>query len=86
MRPCRRNEAGQHRNGEHRQTQAQGRDDAGNIRVGNTPGRKNEGEIFFQRGLFRGCAVPPESGQPGTETGTELRQVLTGFTGESQNA
>lgn len=58
----------------------------GNIRVGNTPGRKNEGEIFFQRGLFRGRAVPPERGQPGTETGTEFRQVLTGFTGDSQKA
>ena len=49
-------------------------------------GRKNEGEIFFQRGLFRGRAVPPERGQPGTETGTEFRQVLTGFTGDSQKA
>ena len=86
MRPCHREEAGQSRSEEHQQPQAQGRDDAGNIRVGNTPGRKNEGEIFFQCGLFRCRAVPPESGQPGTETGTEFRQVLTGFSGDSQKA
>ena len=84
--PYRRQSAENDGSDKKRNAQTQHPDDAGNIRVGNTPSRKNEGEIFFQRGLFRGRAVPPESGQPGTETGTEFRQVLTGFTGESQNA
>ena len=75
-----------------RQTRAGARNTSSRRRKAETtpgisaPGRKDEGEIFVQRGLFRCRAVPPESGQPGTDTGTEFRQMLTGFTGDSQNA
>ena len=43
-------------------------------------------KIFRQFLLFLCRAMKPESGQPGTKTGLEFRQMLTGFASDSQKA